>query len=352
MDLALAGVSALEDMGLRLVEQPQAEMLELHTERLFIPNAAASAAMTCGAEPLGVFTYFVNSLVHGEHSTPYSMVAAIGGEALFDTLADDAIIINEWLADDLDADADDTVQLAYFAISPTNELIEESLAFRVRQVVPMLGFAADATLMPPFPGLADAENCAEWDPAIPIDLNRIRDKDEAYWDRYRGTPKAFVSLAAGQAMWENRFGNLTAVRWPMEKNSIESLQKELTEKLQPAAFGLFFDDTAARGKEAGAGSTDFGGLFAGLSMFLIAACAVILGLIFGFTTEQRSGQAGMLLAMGWKKGKSFGCCYVRGDFGAVRGGCRCGLGVVYTRDDARAADGVAGCGGGGCLAIY
>ena len=29
---------------------------------------------------------------------------------------------------------------------------------------------------------------------------------------YRGTPKAFVTLAGGQALWQSRFGRLTAVR--------------------------------------------------------------------------------------------------------------------------------------------
>ena len=33
-----------------------------------------------------------------------------------------------------------------------------------------------------------------WDPPFPVDLARIRPRDEAYWDAYRGAPKAFVSL--------------------------------------------------------------------------------------------------------------------------------------------------------------
>ena len=51
-----------------------------------------------------------------------------------------------------------------------------------------------------------------WDPPFPLDLRRIRPADEAYWDRYRATPKAFVTLAGGQALWQSRFGRLTSVR--------------------------------------------------------------------------------------------------------------------------------------------
>lgn len=331
MNRALAGVTRLEDFGLRLIERADAGVIELQSAGLFLPAAASQAALSCGENPAGGFTYFVNSLVSGERTTPYSMVAALGGDDFFEGLASDEIVINEWLAEDLEAEAGDTLRVDYFAISPTNTLIEERRTFRVRQVVPMLGFAADATLMPAFPGLADAENCANWDPAIPIDLNRIRDVDEAYWDRYRGTPKAFVSLATGQAMWANRFGELTAVRWPSGVNTIDSVREALTDTLDPAAFGLFFADAAAHSQQAGAGSTDFGGLFAGLSVFLIVACAVILGMIFVFTIEQRSTQAGMLLAMGWRKGQIYRLLLSEGALlagaGAIAGA---GLSIVYT----------------------
>jgi hypothetical protein len=82
----------------------------------------------------------------------------------------------------------------------------------------MMGSFADPTLMPDYPGLTEADSCGDWDSGIPIDLKKIRDKDEAYWDKYKGTPKAFVSMEAAQAIWSNRFGTLTAVRWPAEEN--------------------------------------------------------------------------------------------------------------------------------------
>lgn len=307
LDRALACVVQPEDFGLEWIEYPNNGTIELQSMRLFIPDHVGQAAVQCGRGPLRVFSYFVNRLSHGTRAAPYSMVAALEGTDradLFATLGDNEIIINEWLADDLNVEPRDTLQMDYFAISPTHTLIEQSRTFLVRQIVPMLGFAADATLMPPFPGLADAENCQDWDPAIPIDLNRIRDKDEAYWDHYRGTPKAFISLTTAQDLWRNRFGNLTAIRWPMADNTVESLDEELAEVLEPASLGLFFIDAAEHSRRAGAGSTDFGGLFAGLSLFLILACVVLLALIFVFSLQQRSRQAGILLAMGWTKGKT------------------------------------------------
>ena len=45
-----------------------------------------------------------------------------------------------------------------------------------------------------------------------------------------------VTLAAGQQMWANRFGNLTAVRYPAGT----PVQTELRQALDPARLGLFF----------------------------------------------------------------------------------------------------------------
>src|SRR5439155_7977559 len=120
-----------------------------------------------------------------------------------------------WLADDLQVGVGDEVRLTYYVVGPLRRLEERSQSFRVRRIVPIGGAAADRELMPEFPGVSGAKNCRDWEPGIPVNLDRIRDKDERYWDDYRGTPKAFVTLRAGQAMWNNRFGNLTAIRYPL-----------------------------------------------------------------------------------------------------------------------------------------
>ena len=106
----------------------------------------------------------------------------------------------------------EAVTLSYYVVDSGSRLVERTNSFRVRGIVPLKGIYVDRTLMPEFPGLAKAESTHDWDAGFPL-VHRIRDKDEAYWKAYRGTPKAFVTLQAGQKMWGNRFGNLTAVRW-------------------------------------------------------------------------------------------------------------------------------------------
>jgi len=290
------------DAGLELRRLEQQQALELRSRRIFIDKPLGAAALNATAESVGILTYFVNELRSGENSTPYSMVTAIGKSEMYDLLGadmpDDEIVINRWLAEDLGAKVGDVIELSYFVIAPMRKLQEEKSRLRVRAIVPMEGLAADRELMPDFPGLADVDNCRDWEPGIPIDLDKIRTQDEEYWEKYKGTPKAFVTLKAGQDMWSNRYGNLTAVRFPLSRQS-EQAVKEALGKVDPASLGLFFQPVRELGIEAGRGSTDFGQLFLGFSMFLVISALLLTGLVFVFGVESRSEQTGMLLAVGY-----------------------------------------------------
>ncbi|MCX5683210.1 MAG: hypothetical protein NT049_05935, partial [Planctomycetota bacterium] len=216
----------LADAELQVRAIPDRRGAELLSKRIFLdPALAPAAAKEPGAT--GILTYFVNELRVGERATPYSMVTAVGPLAAGEErgtlslaailpagMADDEIVINTWLAEDLGAKPGDALEMSYYVIGPTKRLETASSRFRIRAVVPLEGAAADRTLMPDFPGLADVENCRDWKPGAPVDLKKIRKKDEAYWNQYRGTPKALVTLAAGRKMWANRFGDLTAIRFP------------------------------------------------------------------------------------------------------------------------------------------
>ena len=106
----------------------------------------------------------------------------------------------------------DDIVIDYLSMGSQLRLVSAQHKLRVRAIVPLTGAAADKDLMPEFPGLADSENFRDWEPGIPVDLNRIRDVDEKYWDDHRGTPKAFLGLTVGQRLWSNRYGNVTAIR--------------------------------------------------------------------------------------------------------------------------------------------
>lgn len=293
-----------DDVGLQLRRLDQRDMLELRSRRVFIDDSLGAEAMKVADGAVGILTYFVNEIRSGQKATPYSLVAAVGADSgvgglIPETMRNDEIIINQWLADDLAVKVGDSLELAYYRIGPKRKLYEARNHFKVIRIVPLEGPARDPDLMPDFPGLADVDNCRDWKPGIPIDLDKIRPKDEQYWDAYRGTPKAFITLEAGQVAWQNRYGNLTAVRYPSGPGLAEQVTKRLRTEADPAVAGLFFQPVRQRGLQAGREGTDFGQLFLGLSMFLIAAAVILTGLLFVFGVEIRSEQVGMLLAVGW-----------------------------------------------------
>ncbi|HWX23156.1 MAG TPA: FtsX-like permease family protein [Candidatus Binatia bacterium] len=285
---ALRADWALADTGLEVRELPGSKQIELRTDRVFLEPEVARSALTLSPVAVGALTYFVNEFRLGQRTTPYSFITAAGHQQ-----RDDEITINSWLAEDLRAKVGDELALRYFVIGERRELAEQTATFRVHEITPL---EPDSSWMPDFPGLADVGNCRDWEPGTPIDTGRIRPKDEDYWKKYRGTPKAFVTLAAGQRLWSNRFGNLTAVRYPAGT----PVESKLRQTLEPGALGLFFTPVRELGLQASRQSLDFGQLFIGFSFFLIVAALLLTGMLYAFNVEQRHEEAGLLRALGFR----------------------------------------------------
>lgn len=295
----LKKVWTLTDAGLELKDIPGRDLIELRSNRVFLDPPVADVLLKFSGKIQPVFTYFVNELRLGDRATPYSFVSAPGPPLIPEGMGDDEIVINSWLADDLNASVGESIELSYFVLGPGRELLEKKSAFRIVAVVPLRGVYADRELLPDFPGLAEEENCRDWDAGMPIDLEKIRDKDEEYWDDYRGTPKAFVSLEAAQNMWSNRFGDLTAIRFP--GSNVKKVESYLIDELDPSDLGLVFQEVKKEGLHASSQSVDFSQLFLGLSFFIIVAALLLTSLLFVFNTENRSEENGLLLAVGFSK---------------------------------------------------
>ncbi len=314
----LARVLVPEDLGLVLSEQEGFFAIESE-EFILKPGletVIAELAEANGARLLPLLTYLSNSISTSGAEVPYSTVTALDppGEASFGELvltdgtaapplAEEEILLNAWTAEDLGASVGDEVELTYFVVGPREDLREETSSFRVRGVVEMKGLGSDATLAQEYPGIAGSDSMADWDPPFPIELGKIRSADEEYWDLYRGTPKAFVSAAAGRRLWRNRWGELTAVRVAPGDDTevgelLDTFRSELVSKLRLGAYGLRFQPVKSLGLGASGGATDFGGMFIGFSMFLIASAAILASLLFSLGVEQRSAELGLRLAVG------------------------------------------------------
>ena len=291
---------------------------------------AAALAADAGARPL--LTYIASLITSGTNATPYSMVTAADAPWTPAGLGDDEIILNRWLADDLKVKPGDLVTLVYYDPESGARLTERSNTFRVHSIVPMQMPWADRTLMPEFPGIEKAESTADWDTAFPLTYP-IRPKDDDYWQEHRGTPKAFVSLAAGKRMWANRFGEITAGRFPAKsETSPAMLEQALLSHIDPAELGLRFEPVRDQALRAAAESQDFGGLFIGFSLFLIVAALILMALLFQFGLEQRATEVGTLLALGFTRKRVRRLLLVEGAALALMGGVAGVVGgVLYAR---------------------
>ncbi len=244
-------------------------------------------------------------------------------------MKEDEIIVNGWLSNDLGVHPGDTITLSYFVIGPLRKLKEESKKFLVKSIIKTGEGEINKSLMPEFPGLADAGSCRDWDTGIPIDLNKIRDKDEQYWDDYNGTPKALININTGIDIWGNDFGSYTAFRFKSEVNR-DKLNKEILNELTPNDLNLTFRPVFEEGKNAATNSVDFGELFLSLSFFVIFAGILLTVLLYGLNTESRKEETGILSALGFSRRKILLMRFAESSTIAILGGVLgSGFGILY-----------------------
>jgi ABC-type lipoprotein release transport system permease subunit len=289
----------LDDAGLRLDLLPDGSV-ELLSDQVFIAQAVAEAAFRTAAELRPVITYFVNRITSNGRATPYSFASAAGPPRVPEALADHEVLINDWLAEDLGVSPGSPLTLAYYAVDAGGRLEERTAAFTVAGIVPTAEVAAaDRRLAPVIPGLSDTANCRDWDPGIPIDLQSIRDQDEAYWRTYGPLPKLYLARTAAERLWSNRFGVYTALRFPHAAGDAAAVADTLRRAMRARDLGFVIQPAKAAGLAASREAVDFGQLFAGLSFFLIAAAVLLAALLFAFNVQQRADETATLRALGF-----------------------------------------------------
>jgi putative ABC transport system permease protein len=282
------------DAGLHISTLEEQGQIQVKSDRVFIDSVTARALQADGGQGRGIITYFVNELRAGDRATPYSFVSTLPGELVHPG----EIIINRWLAEDLQAGVGDSVRITYYVVGLLRELKEASASFRVSRVVPVIWEYGDSHLMPDIPGLSDVSNCRDWDTGVPIDLDRIRDRDEDYWDTYRGTPKAYISVSRGVELWSNRFGTYTSFRFDASETGPGALAGRIMEHLDPSMLGYTIEPVREQGYEAAGSGVDFSQLFGGLSFFLLVAGVLLAILLFLLNLESRQEQLQTLVYIG------------------------------------------------------
>lgn len=300
-DRTLHAVYQPEDFGLRFRRYANLDLTQIESESIYIPEAVSSAVQGCD-----VLTYMVNSISSGDRLVPYSFATAMepSPDKRFGPvppgMRNDEVLINSWLAKRLDVQIGDKVDICYYHLMPSNQLVEQTNSFRIHALVDIAGLESERRLTPRFPGLTDVESCAEWDIGMPMDSDLLEDPaNEEYWDQYRETPKLFTTLAAGQRIWGNRFGETTAIR--LASGEELEARKSIRTKVAPSGLGYHFMPVREQALRSIDEAIDLGQLFLGMSFFLMISALLIIAFLFGLAVQRRAGQCGLMLACGYRR---------------------------------------------------
>lgn len=309
----------VEDYGLRVEEIPAAAAYQISSNSLVLPETVVR--LFGDGQP--VVTYLANTISAGEGKSqrkiPYSTITGVDSKLelgpLLDeagqpvVLADDEIVLNRWAADDLKVKVGEPITVTYYEPESTHGKLHErsTTPLKLRAIVELETadgkptLAADPKLTPELPGVTDQKSISDWD--LPFELvEKIRPRDEDYWDEYRTTPKAFVSLATAKKLWASRWGSISLIRLPMpSKGTLGEMTSMVEEKTSPTEMGMTFLPVKAQGLMASAGTTPFEALFIGFSFFLIAASVMLMALLFQLGIEERARELGTLSAVGMSR---------------------------------------------------
>lgn len=283
-----------EDAGLEFQYMDDVSLLDVKSSRVFLDDVVAAGLFHVKEEGQAYITYFVNRIsTHGK-TTPYSFISSLPDRQL----KGNEIIINQWLANDLGAKPGDHIDISYFVVGPLRVLDTANASFTVKSIIPMSDIEQYKSLMPDIPGMSDAGNCRDWETGVPISLEEIRDKDEAYWKKYKGTPKAYIALSRAEELWKNRFGIYTSFRFNISASDLVNLEKEVMSDLDPKALGFEFKNLEQQARYSAENGVDFSELFGGLSFFLLAGAIILSILLFRLNLEDRKKEIMTLSALG------------------------------------------------------
>ncbi|MDX2442607.1 MAG: ABC transporter permease [Bacteroidales bacterium] len=296
---SLRQVLTLSDAGLGIRFSDASGQFEIISKRIFIGENELNEVTITFPESKPVITWLANSFTLKDKSTPYSFITALPEKYFGKIPGENEILINIWLSEDLEAVTGDTLTLSYYTSTGYKNLIENYKSFVIRDVVDPDSIWSDQTLMPEFPGISGSESCSSWDAGVPVDMDKIREKDEKYWDDFKGTPKAFISYKAGLNLWGNNFGPATAIRFP-ENVTDKEINRKLTGQIDPFISGFRVVNIYKNSILAAQKSVDFSTLFISLSFFIILSSLVLLVLLISTHIEARRTQISTLTALGFK----------------------------------------------------
>jgi len=342
---ALNNALGFENAGLKIVENIDKGYLKLESEDVFFSydyyellSSSPQIEELNASSP--IITYFWNSLTFENSSVWYSTICAFDSEldlefGLFTlngtsqeiegALEEDEIILNNWTAEKLQVGVGDALQMNYSLLDEFYNINYLNKNFTVRYIVDIKGKANDSMLMPDFPGIKGKISAFDWDPPFPIYLEKITNDDEKYWQKYEGTPKAFIDFSTGEKLWKTDIGNITQIRMlPKEESNLSALRMQVEDALNDyvgiSQTSLTIKTVKTDSLNSAEGIELFTQMFLAFSAACIIASIVLIALLITLRVESRMTEIGTLRALGFGKGTINQIFLLEGTFLAITGG--------------------------------
>lgn len=266
---------------------------------------------------------------------PYSTISGVSWELLGGMLEtsgvpmpqpdrDDWVVINSWMAQQMQAKVGDTIRIDYFLPETVDGTeVERNVDVRIVAIAPITEPATpyrrknparfdkaptsfnDPAWTPEVPGITDQESISNWETPFPL-TRKIETADDVYWNEYRLTPKLFISEALGQKLFGSRFGSQTSLRFDgWTDREREAAKIGILQIVRKHLDVMGWREIPIREQQlrASSGTTPFDALFMSLSFFVIAAALLLVALLFRLTIEKRASHWGLLIASGWTRPK-------------------------------------------------
>lgn len=291
-----------EDLGVKFISKGNSIILE--SENMVLSDAVVIAAekaaqdnrLACEKNSV----YLLNSI---NKKAPYSVV--FGNSRLFPgekenkNNADAPIILGSWAAEDLGARIGDVVTVEYFETKINGEYGIKTGKFVVINIEDQDNLAQNAVI-PDFEGMTDAKNMAGWKTPFPVDLKKIRQKDELFWDKYKAAPKAMVTFNDAKKFWQPAYSGVTSVKVrALEAKDISGFKRSFLEYYGFKEAGLRVTAVKEQALKASQGSTDYSMLFVSLSFIIVLSALWLAAYLFRLMLEARTFEAGILRAFGF-----------------------------------------------------
>ena len=252
----------------------------LKSRSYFLPKAVSDALPEAAAP---VLTLFVETLTDGTTDLSYFFASAMKNGPV--PVERGHILVSSGLKERFEGSA----ELTFFTSDSFRKILRRTATMEHASTVD--DSLITDTLSPEIPGLTDSADCSGWEAAIPIDFDRIKDEDEAYWNEYRSKPKAYLNFEEAQEMFAS--GQCTAALYPADWTA-DQVRRETLKTLRAMPEYNRVESLADASADKVNRGVPFAPLFLGLSFFLIVSGLLVLAMLLKLHIQDREAELALL----------------------------------------------------------